>query len=84
MTRAAPVGEIKGEKEDAFMLMRFPLFVLGVQILPEKLVHGEHMNLILLEYSSHCVVTTDHAFVVGVLQAVLADICPYPFHSLRA
>ena len=40
------------------------------------------MDLVLFEDGAHGVVAADHAFVVGILEVVRADIDPYSFDSL--
>ena len=59
-------------------------FVGRIEVLIENFVHREHVDFILLEDSTHGVVTSDHSFVVGILKIVGADIDPYPFDGLRS
>ena len=59
-------------------------FVRIVEVLVQDLVHSEHMDLVLLENSAHAIITTDHAFIVWILQILLADVLPDPFDSLRS
>lgn len=54
-------------KKGKFLSAGLPLLVLAIEILPEEFVHGEHMDLVLLEDGSHGIVTADHAFVVWIL-----------------
>lgn len=48
----------------------------GVELVPEELVHGEHVDFILLEDGVELVVTEDLALVAGVLEAVTLDVVP--------
>lgn len=82
MTNAdlSPILPHKGK----FHCVRLLSLVLAVEILPEKLVHGEHVNLLLLEHGSHGIVTADHAFVTWILKVVFADVGPYPLDGLGA
>jgi len=49
----------------------------------KDLVHGEHVNAVLLENSTHSVVATDLTLVVRVLKITLFDIFPNLLDSLR-
>ena len=42
-------------------------FVHIVHILTEDFVHGEHVNFVLFEYSSHALITADHSFIFRIL-----------------
>ena len=51
---------------------------------PEKLVHGEHVDLILLEDGVELVVAENLALVGGVLELVALDVFPELLDDLRA
>lgn len=51
---------------------------------PEKLVHGKHVDLVLLENGVQLLVAEDVALVVGVLQPVSLDVFPELLDDLRA
>jgi hypothetical protein len=61
---------------------RASLFIRGIEVTGEQLVHGEHVNLVLLEHGVHFLVTPDLTLVVGILQVTLLDICPDLLDSL--
>jgi hypothetical protein len=56
----------------------------GVELVPEQLVHGEHVDLVLLEDGVQLIVAEDLAFVAGVLEVVTLDIVPELLDYLRA
>ena len=58
------------------------LSFIGIQILRKDFIHGEHVNLILFEDSSHCIVTPYLALVARILEIMLTNILPYAFDSL--
>ena len=60
------------------------LIVDGVEMAPEKLVHGEHVDLILLEDGVELVVAENLALVGGVLELVALDVFPELLDDLRA
>ena len=60
------------------------LLVDGVQVRIEDLVHGEHVDAVLLEDSAHGIVAADLALVVGVLQVACFDVLPYLLDGLRS
>jgi hypothetical protein len=39
----------------------------GVEILVQYFVHGEHMNFVLLEHFTHCLIADDVSFVGWIL-----------------
>ena len=53
-----------------------------VQLLPQDLVHGKHMHLILLEDQLHLLVAPDLALIVRVLQVAGFDVLPYLLDGL--
>ena len=55
-----------------------------VQILIQNLGHGEHVDSVLLEYSTHGVVTANLTAVTRVLKFVLSNVLPDPFDGLWA
>jgi hypothetical protein len=56
---------------------RDQLFFLNIiKLLPQDLVHGEHMDLILLEHQLHLLVAPNLAFVVRILQVARFDVLP--------
>jgi hypothetical protein len=56
----------------------------GIQILIEDLVHGKHMDAILLENRAHRIVAPDLALVGRVLQVALLDVLPDLLDGLGA
>ena len=65
-------------------LPRMSSFIRVVHVLTEYLVHREHVDLVLLEYSSHPLVTADLAFVIWILQVIGSDMGPYALNNLRS
>lgn len=57
--------DIVGLYEDAVQVSG--LLVLRIQVVGEKLVHCEHVHLVLLEDRVHRVIATNLALVVGIL-----------------
>jgi hypothetical protein len=55
-----------------------------VELLPQDLVHGEHVHLVLLEDQLHLLVAPDLALVVRVLQVARLDVLPYLLDGLGA
>ena len=53
-----------------------------VELLPQDLVHGEHVHLVLFEDQLHLLVAPDLAFVVRVLQVARLDVLPYLLDGL--
>ena len=51
---------------------------------PEKLVHGKHVDLVLLEDCVELFVADNLPLVVGVLELVTLDIIPQLLDDLRA
>jgi hypothetical protein len=58
------------------------LFIDGVELWVEDLVHGKHMDLVGLEDSPESVVTENLPLVGWVLEVVRFDIFPYFLHGL--
>lgn len=58
-------------------------FFRGVEVVGKQLVHGEHVDFVLLEYRIHGIVASDLTLVVGVLQITLLDISPDLLYCLR-
>jgi hypothetical protein len=56
----------------------------GIQILIQYLVHGKHVDAILLEDGAHGVVAANLALVGRVLQVALLDVFPYFLDGLGA
>lgn len=54
----------------------YSLFVNGVEMVSNLLVHAEHVDSRLLKNSLHLGVTSDLAFVAGVLEVVGLDVVP--------
>lgn len=52
------------------------LVVWAVQVLIENFGHGKHVYPILLEDSTHCIVTEDVASVTGILKFMFVNILP--------
>lgn len=63
-----------------------PLLLLsnGVEMASNVLVHTEHIDLGLLEYGHHLLVTADLAFVFGILKVICFDVLPQLLDNLRA
>lgn len=55
-----------------------------IELVPEQLVHGEHVDFILLEDGVQLVVAEDLALVAGVLEVVTLDVVPELLDYLRA
>ena len=51
-------------------------FFRGVEVVGKQLVHGEHVDFVLLEYRIHGIVASDLTLVAGILQVTLLDISP--------
>jgi hypothetical protein len=49
----------------------------------EQLVHGKHVNSVLLEDRVHSIVTSDLTLVTRILQVTLFDISPDLLYCLR-
>jgi hypothetical protein len=60
------------------------LFIGIVEILVEDFRHGEHVNAVLLEDSTHGIVASDLATIARVLKLVLTYVLPYLLDSLRS
>lgn len=54
-----------------------------VKILVQDLIHGEHVDAILLEDGTHWLVAADLAFVGGVLETPFLDVFPDFLDALR-
>lgn len=65
------------------MLLPPLLLVDRVQLVPQQLVHGEHVNLLLLEDSLEFGVADDLTLVVGILKVLLLDVVPELLDHLR-
>lgn len=48
----------------------------GVEVVADQLVHGEHVDGILLKYFAHLLVTDNLALVARVLEIMLLDVFP--------
>ena len=59
-------------------------FFRRVKVVGKQLVHGEHVNFVLLEHRVHGIVASDLTLIVGVLQITLLDISPDLLYCLRA
>lgn len=59
------------------------LFIRVIQILVKNLGHSEHVHTLLLEYSTHRIVTADLATITRILQFIFSDILPNLFNCLR-
>lgn len=55
----------------------------GVELVPEELVHREHVNLILFEDGVQFLVAADLPLVIGVLEPVVLDVIPELLDNLR-
>jgi hypothetical protein len=53
-----------------------------IKILVQDLVHGEHVDLILLEHLTQRSIADDLSLIVRVLQLVLVDVLPDAFDAL--
>jgi hypothetical protein len=68
----------------AFLSHRRRNLIHGIQILIQYLVHGKHVDAILLEDGAHGVVAANLALVGRVLQVALLDVFPYFLDGLGA
>jgi hypothetical protein len=69
---------------DTEILLSLDCVLHGIQVLAKNLVHGKHVNLVLLEHTPHRSITTYLSLVLWILKVVLFDIFPYLFNGLRA
>ena len=74
--RILPAGAFT-EQQDSLSL-----FVRWIEVIPEDLVHSEHMDLILFEDCFHGPVAEKHPFIIGVLEIMLLDVSPDAFDCL--
>ena len=56
----------------------------GIQVCVEDLVHGEHVDAVLLEDGAHGIVAADLALVAGVLEVARFDVLPDLLDGLRS
>jgi hypothetical protein len=59
-----------------------PSFLNGIEVLVQHLVHGKHMNLILLEHFAHGIIADDVSLVARVLQIMFAYVLPDSLDTL--
>jgi hypothetical protein len=59
-------------------------FLDRIEVLSEKLVHREHMHLVLLKNRLHLAIAKDLSLVGRVLQASLFDVSPNLLDDLRS
>lgn len=55
----------------------------NIEILTQDLVHGKHVNLVLLENAAHTIIASYLTFVIWILKTICLDIFPYLLDSLR-
>lgn len=55
----------------------------SIQILIQNLVHGKHVNAVLLEDGTHGIIASNLALVVWILEIARFDVFPYLLHRLR-
>lgn len=67
-----------------FQQRRQSLLSNGIEVASNLLVHPEHVDASLLEYSLHLLVADDLALVLGVLKIVGLDVLPELLNDLRA
>lgn len=53
-----------------------PLLLDRVELAPQELVHGKHVDLVLLKDSLQLLVAEDLTLVVGILELVAFDVIP--------
>lgn len=58
------------------------LLVGCVEVSAKDLVHGKHVDFILLEDRFHWSIAEQHSFVTRVLQVVFFDVSPYSLDGL--
>lgn len=69
---------MKSQEEQLFSLFD------GIEILIQDFVHGEHVDLVLLEYPAHGFVANDVSSVGFILQVICTDMFPNTFDALWA
>ena len=71
-------AELQGPKPALLVLFD------GIQVRVEDLVHGEHVDAVLLEDGAHGIVAADLALVAGVLEVARFDVLPDLLDGLRS